>query len=103
VKTVALVGDLMDRSRLEAALGEVEFTSDPAAARGAARVIVDFARHGDAVADVRAAAPSAFVVAFGPHEEEAAMADARAAGADVALSRARFFRDPRSALEAPAP
>lgn len=94
----ALVGDLMDRSRLAAAVPAVAFLDAPEACAGAAVVVVELTGHGHAVGAVRAAAPGARIVAFGPHVDEAALAAARAAGADVVLPRSRFFRDPAAAV-----
>ena len=49
---VALVPDLMDRSRVSAALPEARFTRDPADCAGATVVLVDLARHAGEVAAV---------------------------------------------------
>jgi len=99
---VALVDDLMDRSRVRAALGDdVRFTRSPADTAGATVIVVDLARHAGSVAAIRAAAPEAYVVAFGPHVEAAAMDEARAAGADRVLPRSRFFADVAAATAPP--
>jgi hypothetical protein len=95
---VALVDDLMDRSRLTAAVPGIEFTRDAAGAAGAAVVVVDLARHAGALAAVRAAAPTARIVGFGPHVDEGTLTRARTEGADAVLARSRFFRDPAAAL-----
>jgi hypothetical protein len=88
---VALTTDLMDRSKIAGAIPGVAFSlTDDADV-----VIVDLAR-GD-VAEVRAALPSARIVAYGPHVDEAAAVAARSAGADTVLPRSRFFRDPAAA------
>lgn len=97
----AFVPDLMDRSRITAALDDVTFTDDPEACSGAQVVIVDLARRGALVRDVRAVAPSARIVGFLPHLDDALAADAKAGGVDVALARSRFFRDVAAALAAP--
>ena len=91
---VALVGDLMDRSRITAAVPGAAFASTPTAAaeRGPSVVVVDLARHGGAVAALRAALPDARIVAYGPHVDAAAADAARRDGADVVLPRSRFFR-----------
>ena len=91
---VALVGDLMDRSRISGARPDVVFAATPAAAveRGPATVVVDLARHSGAVAPLRAALPHARIVAFGPHVDGDAADAARRDGADVVLARSRFFR-----------
>ena len=98
---MALVDDLMDRSRLAAALPGVEFASSVDACRGADTVVVDLGRHAEAVAAARAVAPDAWLVAFGSHVDEATLEAARAAGADRVLPRSRFFRDPAEAMTGP--
>jgi hypothetical protein len=99
VRVVAIVSDLMDRSRVSAAVPEVAFATDPAASADADVVLVDLARHSGLVAAVRAAAPSARIVAFGPHVDDELLAGARSEGADVVLPRSQFFRDPAAALQ----
>ena len=98
MRIVAMTVDLMDRSRLSAALGDVEFARDAAGTAGADVVVVDLARDADAVAAVRAATPGARIVAFGPHVDADVLERARADGADRALPRSRFFQDPAAAL-----
>jgi DNA-binding NarL/FixJ family response regulator len=98
VKTAALVTDLMDRSKIGAALPDVAFASDPAGCADADLVVVDLAGHADAVADLRRLAPRARIVAFGRHDNPEALARARDDGADEALPRSRFFRDPGQAV-----
>ena len=49
---------------------------------------------------VRAAAPLARVVAYGPHVDQAALADAADAGCDQVLSRGQFDRDYRALITA---
>jgi hypothetical protein len=98
MRVCALVGDLMDRSRVGDAIDGVEFVRDAAACSGADVVIVDLARSGDQIAAVRAAAPDARLIAFGPHVDEAGAEAARGDGADVVLPRSRFFRDPKAAV-----
>ena len=93
MNVVALVTDLMDRSRLTTAVPGVVCTGDPAATAGADVVVVDLVRFGAVLADVRAAT-TARIVAYGPHVDDEAATAARAAGADVVLPRSRFFRDP---------
>jgi DNA-binding NarL/FixJ family response regulator len=44
------------------------------------------------VTTAKATAPSARVVAFGPHVDEQSLAAAQAAGADVVLTRGQFHR-----------
>jgi DNA-binding NarL/FixJ family response regulator len=103
VLVVALVSDLMDRSRLTAAIEGVSFARSvlecTTAERAAADVvIVDLARFASAVGELRRALPNARIVAFGPHVDEAAATAAAAAGADLVWPRSRFFRDPAAAL-----
>lgn len=100
MRVVALVDDLMDRSKVSAAVPGVEMIADPGAARGADRVVIDLARHADAISAVRGAAPDARIIAYGRHDDTAALAAARAAGADIVVPRSRFFRDPASVIEA---
>ena len=93
---VALVDDLMDRSRVSAALPEVTFARTADACKIADVVIVDLAR--DSVRAVRACAPSARIVAFGSHVDTGALDHAEQEGADVVLPRSRFFHDPAAAI-----
>ena len=86
---VALTKDLMDRSRISAAITDVQF----ALSSHADVVIVDLGRGVEQVAAVRASHPKARIVAYGPHVDDDTMAAARDAGADVVLPRSRFFRD----------
>jgi hypothetical protein len=98
VNVVAFVTDLMDRSRVQAAVPGASFARDPAAAAGAEVVIIDLARFADAVGSIRACAPNARIVAFGPHVDDALLAGAAEAGVDVVLARSQFFRDPAAAV-----
>jgi len=98
VKIVAMTTDLMDRSRISGALDDVVFARDAAACAGADVVIVDLARDAAQVAAVRAAAPDARIVAFGPHVDAELLRRATTDGADVVLPRSRFFQDPAAAL-----
>ena len=78
----------------------VEFVRAVDACAGADVVIVDLARFGAEVAAVRALAPAARLVCFGPHVDEESAAAARDAGADAVLPRSAFFRDPGAAIGA---
>ncbi|MDZ4826519.1 MAG: DNA-binding response regulator [Actinomycetota bacterium] len=103
MRVVAIVPDLLDRSRVAAALGDqVEFADDSSPCTGAGSpvdvVVVDLGRRSEAVASVRAALPDVRIVAFAPHVDNAAMDAARAAGADIVMPRSRFFRDVAAAL-----
>ena len=96
MKLALIVPDLMDRSRITAALPDVEFGD----AESADVVVIDLARALDRVAVTRASAPHARIVCFGPHVDDAAAETARAAGADVVLPRSKFFRDVSAAVAA---
>ncbi len=98
MRIVALVGDLMDRSRITAAIPDAGFAAQPAGASDADVVVIDLGRHSAAVATVRALVPDAWIVAFGSHVDEAVLATAGADGADRVLPRSRFFRDPAAAV-----
>src|SRR5262249_49465422 len=103
LKTVALVDDLMDRTRLGAAIADLTFARDADdVAADADVVVIDLAQHGQAVAPVRARVPSARIAAYGPHVDDNALARARTDGADAALPRSRFFHDPAGAVAPPA-
>ena len=95
---VAYVTDLMDRSKVQSAIADATFARDPSAAAGADVVIIDLARFGDAVGPIRAQAPKARIVAFGPHVDDQLLRRASADGADVVLPRSQFFRDPAGAV-----
>ena len=94
---VVFADDLMDRSRISAALGDVTYARDAAAGEGADVVVVDLARHAGVVAGVRGASPATRIVAFGPHVDADLLDRAAADGADVVLPRSRFFQDPAAA------
>jgi hypothetical protein len=89
----ALVTDLMDRSKLSAAIPGVQFQL----ADDADVVIVDLAR-GPAIAEIRASHPNARIVAYGSHVDTDSMDAARTAGADDVIPRSKFFRDPGAAI-----
>lgn len=104
VRVVALVADLMDRSRISGAIDDVTFASDAAATRDADVVVVDLARFASLVPAVRAEVPNARIVAFGAHVDTDTITRAVDDGADVALARSQFFRDPAAAVSsAPRP
>jgi hypothetical protein len=96
----ALVSDLMDRSKMSAAVGDVAFVRAAGACAHADVVVIDLAKFGDQVAAVRAAAPHARIVTFGPHVDDVAADAAAAAGADAVLPRSKFFRDIPAAMSA---
>ena len=98
VRVVAFVADLMDRSRITGSLPDVAFASDPASARDADVVVVDLARFASLVVALRAESPTARIVAFGPHVDTSALEQALVDGADAALPRSQFFREPTAAI-----
>jgi hypothetical protein len=101
MRVVAFVGDLMDRSKISAAVPGAGFATSPEDAAGADIVVIDVKAHPDAVAAVRKLVPDARVVAYGRHDNPEALEAARADGADVALPRSRFFQDPAVAVKFP--
>jgi hypothetical protein len=98
VPVVALVGDLMDRSKIAAAVPYASFASGPEECADARTVIVDVKAHPHAVAAARRIAPAARIVAYGRHDDPEALAAARADGADEVMPRSRFFHDPAAAI-----
>ena len=100
MRVCALVTDLMDRSRITAAIADVVFVRDVTACVDAEVVVVDLARSGAEIGALRTALPNAAIVAFGPHVDEAGAAAAEAAGANLVLPRSRFFHDPAAAIAA---
>ena len=98
-RVLALVGDLMDRSRISAAVAEATFV------RSATDidfeefdvVLVDLVHAPTAVQTARAASATIRIVAFGPHVGGGALSTAASAGANVVMARSKFFRDVRSA------
>jgi hypothetical protein len=94
----AVVSDLMDRSRLSAAVPGLRFARNAGECADADVIVVDVGRNADLVGALRAAAPTARIVAFGSHVDADGLAAARAAGADAALPRSRFFRDIPAAI-----
>ena len=84
----ALVTDLMDRSKIASAIEGVQFSL----VQDADVVIVDLAKGVD-IADVRAKAPNARVVGYGPHVE-----NLEQSGADETMPRSKFFGDPAAAV-----
>ena len=100
MRVCALVSDLMDRSKISAAVGDVTFVRSADACADADVVIVDLPRFGGEVAAVRDAAPSARLVCFGPHVDEGSAHAASDAGADLVLPRSKFFRDIAASINA---
>lgn len=89
----------MDRSRIQGVLAEVEFASSVDDVGGADAIVVDLAIHGDLVAELRAKAPNARIVGYGAHVDVETLQRAVDDGADQALPRSRFFKDPGAAID----
>jgi hypothetical protein len=88
----AIVGDLMDRARIDEAILDVHHTTPGrigALAADGDLVIVDLVRLGAAVS--LAVATGARVVGFAPHVDDDVLRTAEAAGCE-ALPRSVFFR-----------
>jgi hypothetical protein len=100
VRVVALVGDLLDRSKIAAAVPGAAFVGAPDDATAADTVVIDVKAHPGAVAAVRKIAPAARIIAYGRHDNPEALDAARVDGADVALPRSRFFHDPAAVIGA---
>ena len=84
--------DLMDRSRISAALPHAQFlksVDDLSSTAAGAVVLVDLGRSGvlDAIPTITGS-----VVGFASHVDDALMAAARDAGCAEVLPRSRFFR-----------
>ena len=88
----AIVGDLMDRARIDEAILDVQHVTAGTIGHLATEqdtVLVDLVRTGPAVA--LAVATGARVVGFAPHVDTEALARGEAAGVE-ALPRSVFFR-----------
>jgi DNA-binding NarL/FixJ family response regulator len=93
-KIAAIVPDLMDRSRIDAALSTPVHYVNTIDSLGAAApdiVIADLGRIDDP-STLRRAAPVARLIAFGSHVDEVMLESARRAGIDDVLPRSVFFR-----------
>jgi hypothetical protein len=99
---VAFVPDLMDRSRIQAALPEVEFVANPAALTDhpAATVIVDLGRAG--ALEVLPALAGRRTIGFASHVDSALLAAASAAGCTEVMPRSRFFASVAAIVGRPA-
>lgn len=90
----ALVGDLMDRSRIQSGLGRtVGFVRRVEDLAGSdADVVLADLRSVPHPERLRALLPDARIVAFGSHVDEEVLEAARRAGLDEVLPRSVFFR-----------
>jgi DNA-binding NarL/FixJ family response regulator len=94
VTTVAaIVPDLMDRSRIDAALPSVRYVAavDALGTIAPDLVIADLTRVSD-VDELRRAVPAARIIAFVPHVDDAVISKAEQAGCDDVMPRSVFFR-----------
>ena len=106
---VALVPDLMDRSKVQAASAgeEVRWLASAAelplaaAEAGCRLVVVDLARSGVLDALPAVVATGTDVVAFGSHVDRTVLDAARAAGCGTVLARSEFFRRLEELLAGP--
>ena len=90
----AYTPDLMDRSKISAAVPGCRFVARPAALVGLADVdtiLVDLSKKGvlDVLGDI--VAGGARVLAYGAHVDKALLARAEAAGCSEVLPRSQFF------------
>ena len=90
-RVAAFVPDLMDRSRVAAAVPGVTFVGSPAdlSAADADVVVVDLARPG--VLEALAGLGAVRSVGFASHVDRELIEAARAAGCGLVLPRSRFF------------
>ncbi|CAB4997626.1 MAG: hypothetical protein F2877_06965 [Actinobacteria bacterium] len=95
---VALVRDLMDRSKIQGSITGVKFPSGADGCAGADVVIVDLARNADAIGAIVDAEPNAKILGFGSHVDIESLEAARGAGAHLVMARSQFFRDPLAAV-----
>jgi hypothetical protein len=90
---IAYVPDLMDRSRLTAAIRDVRFVGSPAELAGSSGpgdvVVVDLGR--PKVLDAIDGLTGRRVVGFGSHVERELLAAAKEAGCGEVLTRSAFF------------
>jgi 2-keto-3-deoxy-6-phosphogluconate aldolase len=95
MRVVALVPDLMDRSKVASVLPAAVFVSRAAdlvaAAEGAHLVLIDLRRPGalDAVAAISATGVA--TIGFGSHVDRELLEAARSAGCGQVLARSAFF------------
>jgi DNA-binding NarL/FixJ family response regulator len=90
VTVLAYIPDLMDRSRVSAAVEGVEFVKAPGDVSRADVVVVDLGRPGalEAVADL---GPGVRSIGFASHVDRSLMERAEQAGVGEVLPRSRFF------------
>jgi len=92
----AYTRDLMDRSKIQAAVPDVRFVARPEALVGLAGVdvlVVDLGQRGVLEVLAELTASGVRVVAYGSHVDTGMLDTARAAGCAEVLPRSKFFRD----------
>lgn len=93
-RVAAYTPDLMDRSKISAALDGCRFVARPEALVGLAGVdvvVVDLSKRGVADALAAIVAGGARVIGYGSHVDRELLATAEAAGVTDVLPRSRFF------------
>ena len=95
VLVAAYTPDLMDRSKISAAIPGCRFVARPEALVGLAAtevILVDLSKRGvlEALPDI--VAGGARVIAYGSHVDKKLLAAAEAAGCTEVLPRSQFFR-----------
>jgi hypothetical protein len=98
VTVVALVPDLMDRSRLGAVVDTFVRNATELAVVDADVAVIDLSREGAIEAAGALVARGVRVVAFGSHVDKDTLDQARATGADV-MPRSKLFADPDAAVK----
>ncbi len=93
-RVAAYTPDLMDRSKISAAVDDCRFVSSPEALVGLASidtVLVDLSKRGVLEALAGIVSGGIRVIAYGSHVDKAVLAQAEAAGAHEVLPRSAFF------------
>ncbi|MEO7837219.1 MAG: hypothetical protein ABIS21_06215 [Acidimicrobiales bacterium] len=90
-RIIACIPDLMDRSKVAAAVPSTTFVPTPAdlVAADADLIVLDLSRPGAVEALARLGGVR--TIGFGSHVDEALLADARSAGCAEVLPRSKFF------------
>lgn len=100
---VVFAPDLMDRSRIAAAVPDAVFVRDAGELRTTAArlLVVDVGRGGalDAIGARRSEDAALPIIGFGSHVDDELLAAARHAGCSEVLPRSRFFRNVTDLLQ----
>jgi len=95
-RVAAYTPDLMDRSKISAAVPGCRFVARPEALVGLAEtdlVVVDLSKRGVLESLSAIVGSGVRVVAYGSHVDTALLAEAEAAGCEEVLPRSQFFKD----------